>query len=131
MTKTVQITVELTIDTIELKAPLADQYTEAAAAWFARNLNGVGVKSALSRVSVLEQNTPEERRSQTLLEQKREPRVSVGACVSFIIEKAPRGSLRHSGQRHAGYVKAVRGERVTVEDESGFRYTVNASSCKV
>lgn len=51
---------------------------------------------------------------------------AVGNCVTFTIEKAPRGSLMKSGMRHSGYIRAIRGERVTIEDVNGYRFTVDS-----
>jgi hypothetical protein len=62
-------------------------------------------------------------------EQAVEQKVKIGDCVSFTIEKSPTRLMR-SGTRHAGTVVLIRGERVTVLDSNGFRYTVRASSCR-
>lgn len=62
-------------------------------------------------------------------------KLKVGDCVSFIIDRAPKGSMMRKGQRHAGYIvrswNTMYGQRVTVQDSSGFTYTVYASVAQI
>ena len=54
----------------------------------------------------------------------------IGACHSFIADRTPRGSLQRPGSRLAGTIVAIRGNRVTLQDGSGFRYTVDRTQVR-